>query len=80
MLIRIFFVALLAFPQQSTGSLKGTVTDQLGSLIVGAKVTVRNARGVITSATTNSSGVFEFKRLESGTYQLKIISPGFSVF
>ena len=80
MLIRILFVALLAFPQQSTGSLKGTVTDQLGSLIVGAKVTVRNARGVITSATTNSSGVFEFKRLESGTYQLKIISPGFSVF
>jgi hypothetical protein len=80
MLIRILFVALLAFPQQSTGSLKGTVTDQLGSLVVGAKVAVQNARGVITTATTNSSGVYEFKKLESGTYELKIVSPGFTVF
>lgn len=80
MLTKLLFVALLAFPQQSTGSLKGTVTDQLGSLVVGAKVTVQNARGVITTATTNSSGVYEFKKLESGTYELKINSPGFSVF
>ena len=38
----------VCFAQQSTGALKGTVTDQLGSLVVGAKVTVRNARGVTT--------------------------------
>jgi hypothetical protein len=60
--------------------LKGTVTDQLGSLVVGAKVTVRNARGVSTTANTNSAGIYEFRRLEAGKYELRIDSPGFSVF
>jgi hypothetical protein len=72
--------ASLAFAQQATGALKGTVTDPLGSLVVGAKVTLRNARGVETNVTTNSSAVYEFRRLEPGTYTLRIMSPGFSVF
>ena len=72
--------ASVAFAQQSTGALKGTVTDPLGSLVVGAKVTLRNARGVETNATTNSSAIYEFRRLEPGTYTLRIMSPGFSVF
>ena len=81
MLLSILCIASLFLPQQNTsGALKGTVTDQLGSLVVGAKVTVRNARGVVTSATTNSSGIYEFRRLEPGTYELKIVAPGFSVF
>ena len=80
MFLKILCIALLVFPQQTTGALKGTVTDQLGSLVVGAKVTVRNARGVTTTATTNSAGVYEFRRLEPGTYELKVVSPGFSAF
>ena len=87
MLVRILLGAILfcgvasfAFAQQNTGALKGTVTDQLGSLVVGAKVTMRNARGVITSATTNSSGVYEFRRLDPGTYEFQVASPGFNVF
>lgn len=66
--------------QQNSGTLKGAVTDQLDSLVVGANVTVRNANGVVTSATTNSSGVYEFKRLPPGSYLLKIRAPGFAVF
>jgi Carboxypeptidase regulatory-like domain len=87
MLIRILFGAILccslagfALAQQNAGTLKGTVTDQLGSLVVGARVTVRNARGVLTSATTNSAGVYEFRRLEPGTYEFKIVAPGFTPF
>src|SRR5215203_3501629 len=76
----LFGLTSLAFAQQTTGALKGTVTDPLGSLVVGAKVTVRNARGVATSATSNSSGVYEFRRLEAGTYDLQVTSPGFSTF
>ncbi|HXQ73649.1 MAG TPA: carboxypeptidase regulatory-like domain-containing protein, partial [Pyrinomonadaceae bacterium] len=66
--------------QQSTGALKGTVTDQLDSLVVGATVTLKNANGVETSATSNSSGVYEFKRLAPGSYDLKVIAPGFNLF
>src|ERR1700752_3358889 len=87
MLMRFLFGAVIyctatsfAFGQPVTGALKGTVTDQLGSLVVGAKVTLRNTRGVSTTANTNSSGVYEFRRLEPGTYELRIDSPGFSVF
>ena len=87
MLIRFLFgvvlvcgVASSALTQQTTGALKGTVTDQLGSLVVGAKVTLRNARGVSTTANTNSAGVYEFRRLEAGKYEIRIDSPGFSVF
>ena len=78
MLLSILCIASLFLAQQNTGALKGTVTDQLGSLVVGAKVTVRNSRGVVTSSTTNSSGIYEFRRLEPGTYELKVVSPGFS--
>ncbi|HEU4930466.1 MAG TPA: carboxypeptidase regulatory-like domain-containing protein, partial [Pyrinomonadaceae bacterium] len=87
MLIRVLFgavlycsVASIVLGQQTTGALKGTVTDQLGSLVVGAKVTLRNARGVSTTANTNSAGVYEFRRIEAGKYELRIDSPGFSVF
>ncbi|HSL54961.1 MAG TPA: carboxypeptidase regulatory-like domain-containing protein, partial [Pyrinomonadaceae bacterium] len=80
MLLKIVCIASLLLAQQNTGALKGTVTDQLGSLVVGAKVTVRNARGVVTTATTNSSGVYEFRRLEPGTYELNVVAPGFSMF
>ncbi|HKU77242.1 MAG TPA: carboxypeptidase regulatory-like domain-containing protein [Pyrinomonadaceae bacterium] len=87
MLIRVLFGAVLfcsvassALGQQTTGALKGTVTDQLGSLVVGAKVTLRNARGVSTTANTNSAGVYEFRRVEAGKYELRIDSPGFTVF
>ena len=78
--ILLFSLASFTFGQQNTGALKGTVTDPLGSLVVGAKVTVRTARGGITSATSNSSGVYEFRRLEPGTYELQVVAPGFSVF
>ena len=84
MLLRcVILLSLLAVPaaaQQNTGTLKGTVTDQLDSLVVGASVTVRNANGATTSATSNSSGVYEFKRLPAGSYELKVIAPGFAVF
>ena len=82
LLVAILYLSLasLVVGQQATGALKGTVTDQLGSLVVGAKVTLRNARGVSTTANTNSAGVYEFRRLDAGKYQLRIDSPGFSVF
>ncbi|HJP90307.1 MAG TPA: TonB-dependent receptor [Pyrinomonadaceae bacterium] len=78
----ILFLSTVTFvvAQQNTGALKGTVTDQLGSLVVGAKATLRNARGVTTAVSTNSAGLYEFKRLEAGTYQLKIVAPGFVIF
>ena len=63
-----------------SGSLKGTVTDQLGSLVVDAKVSLKNARGVTVTANSNSSGVYEFRRVQPGTYELRVVAPGFNIF
>ena len=79
-LLLIFALTSALQAQQTTGSLKGTVTDPLGSLVVGAKVTIKNPRGVMTSATSNSSGVYEFRRVEPGTYELHVTAPGFNVY
>lgn len=75
-------LALAAVPvsAQQGGTLKGTVTDQLDSLVVDATVTVRNANGVVTSAKTTHAGVYEFKRLAPGSYNLKVNAPGFNTF
>jgi hypothetical protein len=70
----------IGIAQQNVGTLKGTVTDQLGSLVVGAKVTLRDAKGAVNSATTNAAGLFEFKRLAPGKYQLNVAAEGFTPF
>ena len=78
--ILLCFAAESAFAQQNAGTLKGAVTDQLDSLVIDATVTVRNPNGAVISAKTNSSGVYEFRRLAPGEYDLKIIAPGFNIF
>ena len=66
--------------QQSNGSLKGTVTDQLGSLVTNARVVLKDERGSTTSITTNAGGVYEFKNLRPGTYEIRVVTPGFVVY
>src|SRR5213593_3834042 len=66
--------------QQNTGSIKGTVTDQLGSLVTNARVVLKDDRGSTTSITTNSVGVYEFKHLRPGLYDLRVVAPGFVVY
>ena len=66
--------------QQNVGSIKGVVRDQLGSLVVGAAVSVRDARGAETTAVTDESGAYELKRLPPGSYDLRVVAEGFSVF
>lgn len=78
LLILVVTPALAA--QQNTGTLKGAVTDPLGSLVVDARVSLKNARGVTLTAKSNSSGVYEFRRLQPGKYELRIFAPGFNVF
>ncbi len=66
--------------QQTTGAIRGTVSDQLGSLIVSATVTAKDSRGVERTATTNQSGNYEFKSLSAGRYTLRVVAVGFTDF
>jgi hypothetical protein len=61
------------------GSLSGTVMDSTGAVLVGAQVTITNvATGVSYASRTNSTGYFETDNLNSGTYKISIVSPGFT--
>jgi hypothetical protein len=63
---------------QSTGSIRGTVTDPSGAAIANAAVTVTDtATSIGRDTRTNDSGIFVFPDLPIGIYKLKIAAAGF---
>ena len=64
---------------QSTGSIRGTVSDTTGAAIPEASVTVTNTQTAQQRSTqTTSSGVFVFPDLPIGRYELQVSKTGFS--
>lgn len=74
----IVFAAVLVTAQQSRGSLRGLIADELGAVIVGANVTLTDAAGTLKKTTTNGEGVYTFTGLAPGKYTLQAIAPGFA--
>jgi Carboxypeptidase regulatory-like domain len=62
----------------STGSVQGTITDQSGAVLSGAKVTLTNrATGQAIRVQTSSSGTYSSGALEPGTYSVRVEANGF---
>ena len=74
----LLFVSSLASAQQSRGTLRGAITDELGAVIVGANVVLTDATGVQKKTTTNAEGVYTYAGLAPGTYSLQANAPGFA--
>ncbi len=71
-------LAVPLFAQQRTGSLTGTVRDQSGALIEGARVEARNkATGLVRHTFTDASGGFRITALELGEYEVSAQKHGF---
>ncbi len=66
--------------QQTAGAIRGTISDQLGSLITSATVFARDSRGTERTAATNQSGNYDFKSLPPGRYTLRVVAAGFTEF
>ena len=84
-LLVLFAVALIlsAVPlaAQTQSRLTGTVSDDSGSVIPGAKVTVSNINtGVTLEAETNTSGSYNFPFVSSGQYELICEFEGFKTY
>ncbi|HET9837542.1 MAG TPA: carboxypeptidase-like regulatory domain-containing protein, partial [Candidatus Angelobacter sp.] len=63
---------------QTTASIQGTVTDQSGAAIAGAKVTVKNsAQGIERTTQTNATGSYEVPALPPGRYSVQVQMGGF---
>ncbi|MGB8013094.1 MAG: carboxypeptidase-like regulatory domain-containing protein [Terriglobales bacterium] len=62
----------------STGSIQGTVSDQTGAAVGGAKVTItQKSTGRVINTTTTSSGTYASGALIPGEYMVRVEAPGF---
>ncbi len=60
------------------GTIRGRVTDPSGAVVQQAKVTVTGPSGKSASGQTNQQGVFEFRGLAPGSYNLTVDANGFA--
>src|SRR5438445_143493 len=74
----LFFGHLPLRAQEARSTILGRITDQTGSVIVGAAVEVANTdTGVRSTARTNANGDFLLPFLIPGRYSLAAEAPGF---
>jgi hypothetical protein len=60
-------------------NVQGTIFDNRGAVIPGAKVTLRNMDlGVEQAATSNGAGIYRFSSVAPGSYQVSVQAPGFA--
>lgn len=65
--------------QTSKGEIVGTVSDEKGGVVVGAKVVLEDpAKGQKWETTTADNGVYRFLAVPSGKYNLRVEQSGFA--
>ena len=75
--LAVFTLFCQVLPAQSTGTIRGVVTDQSGASIPNAKVTVANdATGEQRSTLTDQSGLYVVPSLPVGRYDVSVAAPG----
>lgn len=81
----VFFVLVAGAPrlqaQLAGATLSGVVTDESGSAVANAKVSIKNVNtGVVRELTTNTDGVYSAPNLSPGIYEITVTGKGFSTF
>ena len=66
--------------QQTTGTVKGVMTDDSGAVIPAASVSLVGGNGVTKTAQTQADGSYTFVGVAPGDYTVKVAFPGFSPF
>jgi hypothetical protein len=64
--------------QEPPGSISGTILDQSGALLVGARVKLTGEQSLNQEMQSGPDGEFSFSNIRSGNFQLTITSPGFA--
>ena len=68
-----------ATPNPAPGSISGTVVDQSGAVVTGARVTLTGeAQSSSQEVLSGDNGQFFFANVASGAFQLTVTSPGFA--
>jgi hypothetical protein len=78
LLMSLLMLTTSAFGQSGMGSISGRITDSTGAVVVGARVTVRNAAtGIKTQAISNTEGLYSALQLIPGKYDVEADAAGF---
>jgi hypothetical protein len=76
----LFLLLGAALAQSDRASITGTVKDSSGAVVSGVTVTVTNdGTNLLSSATTNSLGIYSILNLPIGQYTIKFTKSGFAV-
>jgi len=68
-----------AFPaQQTSSSIRGQITDELGDVIVNVEVELTGPNGERLTSRTNKEGVYIFNTVAAGKYTLLVKANGFA--
>src|SRR5260221_210557 len=59
-------------------TIRGTVTDPLGAVVVNAKVQLLSGNQVIASAVTSSDGKYQLETSQSGRFHVRAAAPSFA--
>ena len=82
LLVSLFAFLITSLPaaaQSDEVSISGTVIDQSGARVTGAKIDLlSNATGLHRNTVTDSDGIYHFPALPIGNYQISISKEGFS--
>ena len=80
----VFLALSFSCPAQTSrvaGDIQGSISDQSGSAIAGARVTLRNqGTNQTRRMLTDAQGFFRATELQVGQYELHVESPGFSTY
>jgi Carboxypeptidase regulatory-like domain/TonB dependent receptor len=75
---QILFLTAPLFSQANTGRILGSVTDQTGAAVTGARVTVTDQdRGSARTLATDDAGAYNVPSLLPGTYRIRVEYQGF---
>jgi iron complex outermembrane receptor protein/vitamin B12 transporter len=77
----LFVVSFLSSPVPAVaaehGSLRGTVRDPLGAIIVDAKVELLDGTAVVKTTTSDSGGNYSFEVPSTARYRIRAVAPTF---
>ncbi|HKQ93420.1 MAG TPA: TonB-dependent receptor [Blastocatellia bacterium] len=77
-ILLVIAAALTAAAQSGSAVLRGTVTDQQGKAIAGAKVTLTSIdKNLSRSQTASEDGIYVFNSIAPGNYRIDVEAPSF---
>ena len=77
-LVAMLCSAKVAWSQDVTATITGTITDASGAPVAGASVSAKDMdRGTVWPAKTNTDGIYNILKIPVGTYSVKVEAKGF---